>query len=133
MLQKLGFNVTDQTDGETLLKNLECAILAAQLEKARVDRITNAVQAMVCEGRLTGAEQPMALARAIADETFLEELRMRRPAPQHSVAPDSAADLAYFERLSRSRLAQASGRKPREPYVGVDPGKRPQVWVTEAY
>ncbi len=51
--------------------------ITAQLENERKTRITATVNAMVGECRLTAAEAPKAITRAIADESYLDELRAR--------------------------------------------------------
>ena len=51
--------------------------LTKKLNDSRTVRITCAINALLEEGRITPAEVPPALARAMADETYLTELRLR--------------------------------------------------------
>ena len=55
------------------------ALLTRQLAEERARQITLAIEGLVEARRLTVAEVPKALARALADATYLAELRMRTP------------------------------------------------------
>ena len=63
------------------VKNLEAkvALLTRQLAEERAMQITLALDGLVADRRLTPTEVPKALARALADATYLAELRMRTP------------------------------------------------------
>lgn len=45
--------------------------------KAKTDRITRAIDQLIIDDKLTASERPAALKRAIADETYLDELTAR--------------------------------------------------------
>lgn len=51
--------------------------LQESLAQERKTRITNRIDGLIAECRLTNEERPKALARAIADETYLDELAAR--------------------------------------------------------
>ena len=61
--------------------NLEAkvALLTQQLAEERARRTALALDGLVEARQLTPSEVPKALARALADATYLAELRMRTP------------------------------------------------------
>ena len=63
------------------VENLEAkvALLTRQLADERAAQITLVINNLVADRRLTPTEVPKALARALADATYLAELRMRTP------------------------------------------------------
>ena len=79
--------LTSPTPTEAQLQE-RLAALTAQLAAERQARIVRTVNDLVQEGRLTPLEAPKAIARALADETYLPELLMRPPL---STAPGGVA------------------------------------------
>lgn len=71
-----------QQDEEAAVRQLE-----EQLAAERKQRIEGVIKRLVGERRMTEAEVPKALARAIADESFLAELALRPQAPIGIAAP----------------------------------------------
>lgn len=65
--------------------------LTAQLATSRNSRIINAVDALVSEHRVHAAGRDKAVARALADETYLDELRMRPQATPGNTVVDCAS------------------------------------------
>ena len=63
------------------VENLEAkvALLTRQLAEERAAQITLVISNLVADRQLTPPEVPKALARALADATYLRELRMRTP------------------------------------------------------
>jgi ATP-dependent protease ClpP protease subunit len=88
--------------------------ITAQLEKERKTRITATVNAMVGECRLTAAEAPKAIARAIADESYMDELRARPQALPGAAPLDAsvsvvADDVQNVFKSIRSHLGSGPG------------------------
>lgn len=88
--------------------------ITAQLENERKTRITATVNAMVGECRLTAAEAPKAITRAIADESYLDELRARPQAlpgaaPLNASVSVVADDVQNVFKAIRNHLGSGPG------------------------
>lgn len=88
--------------------------ITAQLENERKTRITATVNAMVGECRLTAAEAPKAITRAIADESYLDELRARPQAlpgaaPLNASVSVVADDVQNVFKAIRSHIGEGPG------------------------
>ena len=71
---------------------LQILTLQMKLDAARLARVNATIQSMVQEHRLTAEEAPKAIARACADETYLDELALR---PRYTGAPFGVASCPH--------------------------------------
>lgn len=106
----------DTAAGAALAQDV--ARITAQLDQERRDRIERTIDQHLVECRLTVAERPAALARAIKDESYLAELAARPPqlpGTEPVNAIQAGADvkdiLKEFERFNEPMNAFAKGNR----------------------
>ena len=87
----------------------------AELEKRTRALVGECIQRLIAERRLTVEEAPKAIARAVADLSFLEELKMRPV-----LAPIGKAEPLIMSASAEPRRFNGKPSLPCAPVGGID-------------